>query len=420
MNLIVICSDYPVVKGNAEASLLKFQLNSISRVFKRIILLPTAKVKKKDILSGSEHTIIFNLRTFRFSSILDFINNFHFLVNDIKQISLSKAAIPSLLRSIVVYSKSIFLFTFLKNYLKKNNLKDNTAIYSFWFDDTTLGALLLKRKYPDLKIFTGAHGHDLFPDRQIGNRIPFRELSINLIDKVLVCSNEGIEYLTNEYPKFKKKIKLLNSGIIKKDFKVKSSDDQKFRILTLSRTDPVKRISYLLKQLKRIEEISKFEIEYFHIGGDNVPGENSLQDLIDFSKELNFKKFNINFLGKISDDDLSKFFKQSSIDVFLNVSSSEGTCLSLVEAMSYSIPVIVTKVGGNITIGNYLNTGLSVNFDFKDLYEYFENIYYNKSYREQLKFNSYKYWSKYHDSKVLSNEIENLFKSICKSTSNPI
>ncbi|MAC41804.1 MAG: hypothetical protein CMJ05_08455 [Pelagibacterales bacterium] len=420
MNLIVICSDYPVVKGNAEASLLKFQLNSISKVFKRIILLPKAKVKKKDILSGSEHTIIFNLRTFRFSSIFDFINNFHFLVNDLKKISLSKVAIPSLLRSIEVYSKSIFLFTFLKNYFKKNNLKDNTAIYSFWFDDTTLGALLLKRKYPDLKIFTGAHGHDLFPDRQIGNRIPFRELSINLIDKVLVCSNEGIEYLTNEYPKFKQKIKLLNSGIIKKDFKVKSSDDQKFRILTLSRTDPVKRISYLLKQLKRIEEISKFEIEYFHIGGDNVPGETSLQDLIDFSKDLNFKKFNINFLGKISDDDLNKFFRQSSIDVFLNVSSSEGTCLSLVEAMSYSIPVIVTKVGGNITIGNYLNTGLRVNFDFKDLYEYFENIYYNKSYREQLKFNSHKYWSKYHDSKVLSNEIENIFKSICKPTSNSI
>lgn len=416
MNLIVICSDYPVVKGNAEASLLKFQLDSISKIFKRIILLPTAKIKEKDVVCGRDHTIIFNLRKFRFLSIFNFIINFHFLVKDLKKINLSKSTISLTIRSITVYSKSIFLYTFLNDYIKRNNLKDNTAIYSFWFDDTTLGALILKKKYPNLKIFTGAHGHDLFPERHIGNRIPFRELSINLIDRVLVCSHEGINYLKNEYPDFEEKIKLLSSGITKKDFKSKSSGDNKFRLLTLSRTDPVKRISYLLKQLKSIEKISKFDIEYFHIGGDNVHGENSLQDLKNLSQNLNFKRFKINFLGKISDNDLNKFFRQSKIDVFLNVSSSEGTCLSLVEAMSYSIPVIVTKVGGNITIGNYMNTCLDVNFDYKDLYEYFEKIYLDNDYRENLKLKSYKYWSKYHDSEVLRNEIKSEFKKICFTT----
>ena len=62
-------------------------------------------------------------------------------------------------------------------------------------------------------------------------------------------------------------------------------------------------------------------------------------------ESLIFNRFKINFLGKISEVDKETFFKQNNIDVFLT-SKSEGTSVSVGEALNYSIPVILTKVGG--------------------------------------------------------------------------
>tara|TARA_B110000027_G_scaffold120362_1_gene133744 strand:- start:403 stop:1641 length:1239 start_codon:yes stop_codon:yes gene_type:complete len=409
MNLIVICSDYPIAKENAESSLLRFQLNSIKKSFEKIILLPTVSLKNKKILAGFEHEIIYNFRSFKIFTILNFIKNSKFLLNDLQKIKFDKTFLNSLSRSISVYFKSIFLFTFIEDYFKNQENKiENTAIYSFWFNDSTLGALFFKTKYPKMKIFSGAHGHDLFAERHVGNRIPFREISINLIDNVLVCSSEGKQYLDKNYPRFKNKFTHVNSGISRKAFKAKSSNDGKFRILTLSRTHPVKRISYLLNILKDLDSFADFEIEYYHIGGGQ-----ELHNLKELSKNLKFKKIKIFFLGKIPDLDLEFFFKTSPIDVFLNVSSSEGTCLSLVEAMSYSAPVLVTEVGGNISIGNYCSTGLSLDFDSKELSNYFKKIYYNKEFREKLKSNSFNYWEKNHSSESLSHKIDEIFRFIC-------
>lgn len=411
MDLVVICSDFPVENKNAESSLLKFQLDSIKKGFDEIILLPTVKLKNRKIIAGSNYKIILNFRSFKILFIVYFIKKIFFFLNDLKKIKFDKIYLKTSIRSLSAYSKSIFLYTFFVEYFKnKENKIENTLIYSFWFNDSTLGALLLKTKYPKIKIISGAHGHDLFAERHVGNRIPYRGKSIELIDNVIVCSNEGIEYLKKKYPIHKEKFKLINSGISKKKFKVRSSLDGIFRVVTLSRTHPVKRISFLLKILKEVESFSNFKIEYTHIGGGH-----ELRDLIKLEKKLIFNKFKINFLGKISDIDLENYFKNSPIDVFLNVSSSEGTCLSLVEALSYSIPVLVTRVGGNISIGNYCNTNLNPNFSPKELYMYFYQIQNDEEYREKLKCNSYKYWLKRHNSSTISNEINTIFQTICKS-----
>lgn len=407
--LLIICHDYPIIKKNAESSLLKFQLNSIKKSFKKIILLPTVSLKNKNIVAGLEYEIIDNFRNFKIFTIVNFLKNIRLLIYDIQKIKFDKVYLQSIIRSFSSYFKSIFLFTFIDDYFNNDyNIIKNTSIYSFWFNDFTLGALIFKKKYPEMKIFTGAHGHDLFAERHVGNRIPFREISINLIDNVIVCSIEGKKYLDKKYPRFKKKFKHVNSGISRKEIKTKSSSDKKFRILTLSRTHPVKRISYLLNTLKNLDSFSDFQMEYYHIGGGP-----ELYKLIDLSKKLKFKKIQINFLGKLSDLELENFFKKSPIDVFLNVSFSEGTCLALVEAMSYSVPVLVTEVGGNISIANYCKTGLSLHFDSNELINYFKKIYYDNEFREKLRSNSFNYWKKNHSSDSLSPKIEKIFRGMC-------
>ena len=68
MNLIVICSDYPVIKGNAEFNLLKIQLSAIESNFKEIFLLPTGLKNSQLKNSNSEHAIFSDFRSLKANS----------------------------------------------------------------------------------------------------------------------------------------------------------------------------------------------------------------------------------------------------------------------------------------------------------------------------------------------------------------
>ena len=413
MTLVVVCTNYPIAKGNAEYNLLKIQLNSLERSYKEIFLLPTGRLKFKFDNPNLENTIFHNLRspkwiiTFRF--LIYFFKYVGFLFDEIR--SVKKKRFYKLKKSIYAYIKAIYLMNFLEYSLKNKEIQiSKVIIYSFWFDDYTLGALFFKLKYPTTKVIAGAHGHDLYIERRPEKRIPFRNKSIELIDHIIPDSHEGSQYLKNKYPGFANKITKLNSGVERKKKKSKPSSDGIFRVLTLSRTDPVKRIDYLLCKLKEIENHSTFEIQYFHIGNGD-----ELEKLKKQTELLNFEKFKIKFLGHLDDNELRAFFEKNAIDVFLNVSSSEGTSMALIEALSYAIPIIVTDVGGNKIIGDYCKTLLPVDFKANDLFDYFKKIHLDRNYRNQLSKLSYSYWLQNHDVKLVDNKIIKIFQEAAKN-----
>ena len=74
-------------------------------------------------------------------------------------------------------------------------------------------------------------------------------------------------------------------------------------------------------------------------------------------------------MGKIDDSQLYHFLKITEL-MLLNVSSSEGTSMALIEAMSYSIPVIGTNVGGNKIIGEFCKTLIPIDFTALNLYSF--------------------------------------------------
>jgi len=415
MNLVVVCTNYPYLKGNAEYNLLNIQLNSFKNSFKNIFLLPTGRSKSESEYPQHKDKIFFNLRkpkgTFLFKFLIHFFEHIGFLISEIKSINRIKR-LKKFKKSLFAYVKGIYLMVFLEYSLKNKGIHlSEVFIYSFWFDDYTLGALLFKLKYPTSKVITGAHGHDLYFERHPEKSIPFRYIAMELIDHIIPDSKEGAQYLKYNFPLFKHKVSHLNSGVIQKYKKSKPSNDGIFRALTLSRTDSVKRIDYLLNTLKELEDYSDFEIQYFHIGN----GE-ELDDLKEYTKQLNFNKFKIKFLGSLDDNDLKAFFEKKPIDVFLNVSSSEGTSMALIEALSYAIPTIVTNVGGNKTIGKYCKTLLPLNFKPNDLFEYFKKIHFDNTYRDKLRKLSYSYWLKNHDVKVTERVIKKVFKETARSS----
>src|SRR5690606_27399675 len=75
------------------------------------------------------------------------------------------------------------------------------------------------------------------------------------------------------------------------------------------------------------------------------PMENELREL---AKNKLGKKSNIQFefTGRMNNPDLLEFYRKNPANVFINVSESEGIPVTIMEAMSFGIPVIATDVGG--------------------------------------------------------------------------
>ena len=54
----------------------------------------------------------------------------------------------------------------------------------------------------------------------------------------------------------------------------------------------------------------------------------------------------IRFTGPISNNKVFELYRTTPIDLFINVSKSEGIPVSIMEALSVSIPVLATNCGG--------------------------------------------------------------------------
>jgi glycosyltransferase involved in cell wall biosynthesis len=61
-------------------------------------------------------------------------------------------------------------------------------------------------------------------------------------------------------------------------------------------------------------------------------------------------------MGDLDTDDVYHFYEDNRIDVFVNASRSEGAPVSIMEAMSFHIPVVAPKVGG---IGEMVDHGVN-------------------------------------------------------------
>src|SRR5690606_13386262 len=89
------------------------------------------------------------------------------------------------------------------------------------------------------------------------------------------------------------------------------------------------------------------KIEWHHFG-DGL----EFEELKKKIKTLNKKKIAVILHGWATQADILKFYELYFVNWFVNVSESEGIPVSIMEAMSFGIPVIATDVGGTSEIVN--------------------------------------------------------------------
>jgi glycosyltransferase involved in cell wall biosynthesis len=247
---------------------------------------------------------------------------------------------------------------------------DEIVLYSYWLHQQAYVAAYLKGKLPKvLKAVSRCHRFDVYEYLNY-EYIPYRDYLLKRLDDIYCISEDSMRYLNIKYPKYSQKYKIARLGTKSyKLHKYKPNPDL-LRVVSCSNCVPVKRIDLIIKTLTIFED-NEISVEWIHYG-DGVLFEKLKNEAAD-----NLKKYvHFEFKGYVSNHTILDDYSRNDFDVFVNVSSSEGIPVSIMEAMSFGIPTIATDVGGTSELVKNGINGLLLHADFlvTDLYNAINSI----------------------------------------------
>lgn len=301
--------------------------------------------------------------------------------------------------------KQEFHFQVFRTIIKQNlSLHDeNTIFYSYWFNAPVYALLKLREKLNlKYKVVCRAHRFDVYDEN---GEMPNREYCIRTINKVFPISQDAINWFTNKYGHSEKYV-LSRLGVKDLGRIASHSSSNSFHILSVSIIHPRKRIYEIFQSVKEFTaRHPELSIMWTHFG-DGV----QLKDFLLWTTTgHNLPNLTIKIKGRVANSDILKYIGETPLDVFINLSTSEGVPVSIMEAQSFGLPVIATDVGGTREIMN-TNNGILLPSSPKieQVVDALDKIMYNHFDRNEIK----KSWKAYSDAslnfKIFVNHLCNL------------
>lgn len=252
-----------------------------------------------------------------------------------------------------VYLKRLFSFLtkafltrdWILEWLSTQNINPaETIFYTFWFDEIAMGVALAKERVPLLRLVSRAHGYDLY--EEIYGVWHCRSHAISLLDGLFPDSHIGVDYLKQKYPQYVEKYQAALLGVPNPGGVASPSTDGVLRVVSCSILSPVKRVDLLFAAIIAAGKMRPDQkIEWIHYGDGEDRQRYVERAAVEFPPNVCGS-----FPGYQTQRDLIKNYLSQPVDVFINVSSTEGTPVAIMEAVSCGIPVIATAVGGNVEI----------------------------------------------------------------------
>lgn len=274
----------------------------------------------------------------------------------------------------------------LFEFFKTNNLLDKTLHYTYWFNEQSTLLSILKSKKEINGFISRAHGFDLYEERNKLGYIPFRKFQLQNVSKLFLISKDGLKYMQEKYPKFKAKYELSYLGIENEfPFQYGANEKTPFLLVSCSRVVDIKRVNLIIKALTLIKDLP---IHWVHFGDGPL-----FEVLKEEAKEKLKGNITFDFKGMIPNTEVVKYYQTHHVDCFINVSTSEGLPVSIMEATAYGIPVVATDVGGTSEIVNPI-TGclLPKDVSAEEIAKSIRNILITKARNRDSSLDIYNFW----------------------------
>lgn len=233
---------------------------------------------------------------------------------------------------------------------------DSVTIYSYWLYDAAAAGILfasyLRKRGVSVRVISRAHGFDIHEERAKYSYLPMRRFLFRNLDRIYPCSVDGESVLRKEAGKDAAKITCAFLGTEDRGEGPQSRDP--FHIVSCSYLVPVKRIHLIAEALMQAD----YPVIWTHIGSG--PLEKEIREAAS-QLPANVKA---EFLGTCSNEEILAYYHSNYISAIVNVSSSEGIPVSIMEAGSFGIPAVAADVGGTHEIIENGRNGFLIPKDF--------------------------------------------------------
>lgn len=341
-NLILITAAFPYGKGE---TFIESEIPFLAKRFDNIFILPRETVKNIPVRDLPDNCKVLSLSEIKINKSLLFEVPFSLLVRFFTEqmyniANVNRARYQAAKRfggDILIYYYKILSF------FKKERINPkNTVLYSYWYREESIAIGLLKSKYDFYKAVSRAHRFDLYEEVSPIKYHPLKKSLFQYLDTIFPVSDNGTEYLKDKY---KVDNKIVTSKLGVHNFSaLKHSPSNYFSILSCSGIRPVKRLELIVEALLLIA--SKSKLKWIHIGNGN----DEIRERIALLAKQLPPNISVHFIGSKTNKEVIDFYRKNQIDLFLNVSESEGIPVSIMEAQSFGIPVVATNVGGTSEI----------------------------------------------------------------------
>jgi glycosyltransferase involved in cell wall biosynthesis len=341
MNLLLLTSKFPYPPGEY---FLEGELDILSELFQKVLIVPINHIPIKEV---APRHLPANIEVL---TVPDGISKARRLYDAIKDQGFFRCFIQIL---IALIHNRFFSWNKIKrlcnNYLRAAancsliarcvDVSSYDIFYSYWGVNVGLHLHFMKQinRLSGAKLYISRlHRHDLYPEQSELKALPFQNMILKCCDLVAPCSEQGQSRLQIDHPDFSNKIHCHHLGVHPQEFLNQGSNDDVLRIVSCSFIVPVKRLHILVNCLKNL----KRKAIWTHIG--DGPNRGEIEESI---KQLPVQVQAV-LIGEQTNAEVLDYYRNNPVDVFVNVSSSEGIPMSIMEAMSFGVEIIATDVGG--------------------------------------------------------------------------
>ena len=411
--LFLITSNYPY--GKFE-TFIENEINTTTKYFDKVVIISQDNFSVEDL----KRSIPESIDLFRIKK-KSFFNSFLFMckalfnfrcVDEILYLNKSRNSIFPITKIVLksLYN-SYFIKEQLREILKRYPNYNSCFFYSYWMDDSAIAISQLSVKNKSYYSISRAHKWDVYFEDNPYSVLPFRRLILNDINQLFTISLDGQKYLTGLFPNYCDKISLSRLGVNKQARLYPVKDSNKLRVLSCSYIRPDKRLEFIISALSQIKNI---EIYWTHIG-EGSKSESYRSEIKQLARRKLHSNIHYKFMGDLMNQEVLSYYKSSKVDIFINLSRTEGIPVTIMEAMSFGIPVMATDVGGTREIVNnengfLLSANPNIDMVTAKIKEFYNLSIQQRDDKSNAAFNT---WKEFYDAEL---NYSDFYKNICQSS----
>jgi glycosyltransferase involved in cell wall biosynthesis len=222
----------------------------------------------------------------------------------------------------------------LRRFIRERALQD-AVFYDYWFENATLALALLRRREEVSCAVSRAHGFDVYDERWPAGRVPFREVKATSLDAIFVVSAFGADYMQRRVPALGHKVQVARLGVRPQPETGPESDGVPV-VLTCGSLLPFKRVHLVPDVLRSHEGPAR----WVHIGDgpDRARVEEAAASLPE--------RIQWSITGTMPNAEVLEFYRLNPVRLLISMSLTEGLPVSMMEALSFGVPVLAAGVQG--------------------------------------------------------------------------